>query len=115
MNYSDVRVICVYPLPGYHKLISRLQDDGPRGGVGIFTKKTLNYIIREDILISVFIPHVFESAFIEIQSPKNINTVLGVIYRPNSEPRAIFSCTMIDIMDTLNSENKNCYHGRYEY
>ena len=97
-------------LPGYHKLISRLRDDGPRGGVGICIKENLNYIIREDI--SVFIPHVFESAFIEIQSPKkNRNTVLGVINRPNSESRAdidIFSCTMIDIMDTLNSENKNC-------
>jgi hypothetical protein len=51
-------------LPGYHKLISRCREDGPRGGVGLFIKETLNYIIREDI--SVFIPHIFESVFIEI-------------------------------------------------
>ena len=42
---GDMRI----SLPGYHKLISRLRDDGPRGGVGIFIKETLNYIIREDI------------------------------------------------------------------
>ena len=58
----------------------------PGGEWGIFIKESLNYIIREDI--SVFIPHVFESAFIEIQSQKNRNTVLNIIYRPNSEPRA---------------------------
>ena len=40
----------------------------PGGEWGIFIKESLNYIICEDI--SVFIPHVFESAFIEIQSQK---------------------------------------------
>ena len=95
-------------IPGFHKLIARNRDDGPRGGVGIFIKEHLNYVIREDI--SVFIPHVFESIFVEItMSPKH--TVVGVIYRPNSEPRAdvdIFSSTLFDIMEVLNTENKHC-------
>ena len=48
-------------LPGYHNLISCCRKDDPRGGVGIFMKETLNYIIREDI--TVFIPHIFDSVY----------------------------------------------------
>ena len=73
-------------LPGYHDLISRCREDGPRGGVGLFVKDKLNYTIRDDI--SVFIPHVFESVFIEIINKTERNLIVGVIYRPNTEPHA---------------------------
>ena len=53
-------------LPGYHNLISRTRSDGGRGGVGLFVKDKINYKIREDL--SCFIPHVFESLFIEVIS-----------------------------------------------
>jgi len=49
-------------LPGYHPLIMRCRDDGARGGVGLFIRENINFIIREDI--SVFTPHIFESIFI---------------------------------------------------
>ena len=94
-------------LPGYHKLITRCRDDGARGGVGLFIKENINFKIREDI--SVFTPHIFESLFIEIISPTGKNTVIGVVYRPNTKPRAdidIFSSTLFDIMDLINIENK---------
>ena len=55
-------------LPGYHNLIARCRDNGPRGGVGLFIKETINHKIREDL--SVFIPHVFESLFVEIENSK---------------------------------------------
>ncbi len=29
-------------LPGYHKLIARCRDDGPRGGVGLFIRDSIN-------------------------------------------------------------------------
>ncbi len=93
-------------LPGYHKLIARCRDDGPRGGVGLFIKDNVNYKIRDDI--SVFIPHIFESVFIEVMSKSERNTIVGVIYRPNTEPRAdidIFSSNLEDIMDTMTNEN----------
>lgn len=97
-------------LPGYHDLISRCREDGPRGGVGLFIKDALNYKIREDI--SVFIPHIFESLFIEIVNKSERNVIVGVIYRPNTEPHAdmdIFSSNMEDIMDTIHNENnKQC-------
>ena len=44
-------------LPGYHNLIARFRENGPRGGVGLFIKETINDKIREDL--SVFIPHFF--------------------------------------------------------
>jgi len=51
-------------LTGYHNIISQHREDGPRGGVGLFIKNILIYKNRDDI--SVFIPHTFESVFIEI-------------------------------------------------
>ena len=39
------------------------------------------------------------------------NAILGVIYRPNSEPRAdldIYTTTMLDIMDIISKERKKC-------
>ena len=83
MNYilcsNDLRL----NLPGYHKLIARCREDSPTGGVGLFIRNEINYIIREDI--SVFIPHVFESIFIEIINKSKKNTILGVIYRPSTD------------------------------
>ena len=90
-------------LPGYHDLITRCRDDGSRGGVGLFIKDNINFKIRDDI--SVFIPHVFESLFIEMKTKSRKNTIVGVIYRPNTAPKAdvdIFSATMFNIMDNIN-------------
>ena len=50
----------------------------------MFIKDHINYTLREDL--SVFIPHVFESLFIEFGTSKK--TVLGIIYRPNTAPKA---------------------------
>ena len=64
--------------------------------------------------MSVFIPHVYESLFVEIENQMGRNAVLGVIHRPNSEPRAdldIYTTTMFDIMDIISKERKNCVLG----
>ena len=93
-------------LDGYHKLISRCRWEGTRDGVGLFIKDTLNYTIREDI--SVFIPNVCETLFIEIIN-NGRNVIVGVLYRPNSEPLAdidIFSNNLEEIMDIIHNENK---------
>ncbi len=102
---------CRLVLPGYHKLIARNRDDDNRGGVGLYIKDTINYHVRNDL--SVFIPHVFESIFIEISdnSKSCQNKVIGVIYRPNTQPRAdldIFSSTLMDTIDIIESERKHC-------
>ena len=96
-------------LPGYHNLISRSRDDGPRGGVGLFIQNHITFKIREDI--SVFIPHVFESVFVEVSTKSSKNEIIGVIYRPNTEPYAdmdIFYSTLSEIMNLINKEQKHC-------
>jgi len=102
-NYARLR------LTGYHNIISRHREEGPRGGVGLFIKNNLIYKLRDDI--SVFIPHIFESVFIKITNTHGNNLIIGVIYRTNSGPHAdldIFSRTLQDIMDTIQHENKPC-------
>ena len=72
-----------------------------------FIKDDINFKIRKDL--SVFIPHVFESVFIEIDSNSEKSRIVGIIYRPNNPPRAdvdIFSVTLYEILDTINRENK---------
>jgi len=96
-------------LPGYHNIITRVRDinDDCRGGVGLFTKDNIDFKVRDDL--SVFIPHVFESLFIEIKPLSGKPYVVGVIYRPNTAPRAdidIFTTTLLELMDHVNNEKK---------
>ena len=98
-------------LPGYHNLISRTRNDGGKGGVGLFIKDNINFNVREDL--SFYILHVFESIFIETIS--NIdhypNSVFGVIYRPNTQPKAdvdLFTNTLFELLDKINNERKKC-------
>ncbi len=97
-------------LSGYHDILSKTRDTGFRGGVALFVKQTINFHIRDDL--SVFIPHVFESIFIEVESPKGRNSIIGVVYRPNTAPRAdlnIFQSTMNDLMSIITGENKKSH------
>ena len=96
-------------LPGYHNLITRCRDDDGRGGVGLSIKESINFKVRHDL--SVFIPHVFESLFVEINMNSNMKSIVGIIYRPNTQPRAdvdIFSSTLFDLMAIINLEKKKC-------
>ena len=89
-------------------MISRTRENSSRGGVGLYINEKIQYTIREDI--SVFIPHIFESIFIEVKTKHEKNQIIGVIYRPNTAPKAdinIFSTTFIDILEIINKENKN--------
>ena len=86
----------------------RTRDDDMHGGVGLFIKDGIDYKIRNDL--SVFIPHVYESLFIEFPSSSSkTNNIVGVIYRPNTPPHAnmdIFTTTLHVTMDMINSEHK---------
>ena len=97
-------------LKGYHDLVVKFRTDDGRGGIGLFIKEEFEFKIRNDI--SCFIPHVYESIFIEIiNKNKHMNQIIGVIYRPNTEPKAdidIFTETMIETIDIINNENKKC-------
>ena len=98
-------------LPGYHKLITRCREgkSGRRGGVGIFINESIDYKVREDL--TVFIPNVYESLFVETLPKGGKHTIIGVIYRPNTFPLAdvdVFTTTLLDVLDQINAENKKC-------
>lgn len=101
-----------YSLEGYHDIISRTRgpnDDG-RGGVALFLKDYFTYKLREDL--SVFIPHVFESIFVEIILPREKNIIVGCIYRPNTLPLAdvdICCHNLLEIVDLVNAERKSLF------
>jgi len=42
--------------------------------------------------LRVFIPHVYESLFIEMENECDAKLIAGVIYRPNTSPRADVDC-----------------------
>ena len=73
-------------LPGYHPFITRCREinDDNRGGVGLFVRESMDYKIRDDL--SVFIPHVYESLFIELL-PKN-----GQAYNNRCNIQAKYIC-----------------------
>ena len=66
---------------------------------------------RDDL--SVFIPHVIESVFFEIQINERKTIIVGVVYRPNTQHRAdidIFVQKIIEIQSKIKEEkNKVSY------
>ena len=61
--------------------------------------------MREDL--SIFIPHVFESIFFEVQTNKCKPIIVGVIYRPNFHANLdLFISTILDIQTKISNENK---------
>ena len=101
--------IC-YNLEGYHNFEYKIRpdDDDGRGGVGIFVKENINFKVRHDL--SVFIPHVIETLFIELEYSNTKNIIVGNIYRPNTLPRAdidMFIENLNIVISAVGNENKN--------
>ena len=99
-------------LNGYHQLEynTRPSSDDTHGGVGLFINENLNYIKRDDL--SIFIPHVMETMFVEIQYKHSKPIIVGVIYRPNNLPRAdldLFISNLLEIQSKISNENKTSY------
>lgn len=95
-------------LEGFHPIISNLREHSTRGGVAMFISSKFNYVVRKDL--SIFLPHIFESLFIECIVNKK-KTIVGVVYRPNTPPKAdldIFSFHLIELMEIISHETKNC-------
>ena len=76
-----------YDITGYHPLQFNIKtgSSSGRGGVGMYIKDHL--ILSTDLAFPFFIPHIFESVFIELQG-KQSNIIIGTIYRPNTPPKA---------------------------
>ena len=101
-----------FTLKGYHQLEfnTRPSSDDAHGGVALFIHEKLNYIRRDDL--SIFIPHVMETLFVEIQYKHSKPIIVGVIYRPNTLPRAdldLFISNLLEIQSKISNENKISY------
>jgi len=60
--------------------------------------------------LRVFIPHVYESLFVEVENESHKKIIAGVIYRPNTPPSAVvdvFTSTLFDIMEIINTDGKS--------
>ena len=70
----------------------------------------MSYCRRDDL--SIFIPHVIETLFTEVKLNETKSVILGVIYRPNTQPRAdidVFTTKLADITAKIYNENKESY------
>ena len=63
-------------------------------------------------VVTLVIPHVIESVFFEIQINERKTIIVGVVYRPNTQPRVdidIFMQKIIEIQSKIKEENKVAY------
>ena len=61
--------------------------------------------MRDDL--SVFIPNIIETLFIEYDTHEHKREILGVVYKPNTPPKAdldIFTNTIHELMEKINEE-----------
>ena len=92
-----------YSIPGYHPFISNhRKDNSSRGGVGLFVKDTIHYDDCPEL--SVFIPFVFESIFIQLK-PNDL--IVGVIYRTPDSDLNHFLLQYEETLERL--KNSNCH------
>ena len=101
-----------YSIQGYHYIEFNTRDDADdgHGGVGIYVNSDMSYCRRDNL--SIFIPHVIETLFIEVKLNETKSVILGVIYRPNTQPRVdidVFTTKLADITAKINNENKESY------
>ncbi len=107
--YSMERNEC--NLNSYHPIEFKTRNDttGSRGGVGMYIKKEYQFHTRNDL--SIFIPHILESIFVEIIR-NNRSILVGTIYRPNTPPKAdldIFIHSMLELGSLLKRENMEVF------
>ena len=68
-------------------------------------------VFRRDDL-SIFIPHVIETIFVEIKVNETKSVIVGVTYRPNSFPHAdidLFIQKITEVANIISLENKESY------
>ena len=97
-----------YDMDGYHPIEYNIRSDkNGRGGVAMYVKDSIDFKKQDDL--SVFIPHVIESIFMEIQNSHNEVTIVGTVYRPNTQPLAdldIFLTNIKEITEIIHNEGK---------
>ena len=82
--------------------------DSTKGGVLIYVKNGINFKPRNDLII--YKSKELESFFIEINNPKETNSIVGVIYRhPCMDELMFIDDHLKKITDILSKENKKIF------
>ena len=99
----DDIAIDLFNIYGY-TFISRHRKRYRQGGVGIYIKNTINFVVRDDL--SIFLERSFETLFLEISSSKGKPIIIGEVYRvtSSSSPDSITNYELIT--NKLQNENK---------
>jgi len=91
-----------------YSIINDIRKDRSGGGASLFIDPSLDYIQRSDLVIDC---HDCDSIFIEITNLNNSrkNTIIGIIYRPESVKLIDFFPELTRILNVINTENKPSY------
>ena len=95
----------LFCLDGYN-FVNKNRLTGKGGGVGLFLRNELDYIIRND-LNSDF--STCETVFVEINVPKGQNVIVGVLYRPPKSNVDNYLTYFDSLLKRLSKENKQIY------
>ena len=98
----------LYNLNGY-ELIENHRQTRRVGGMGIYLKEDIPFLIRSDIVLP---DGIIESVFIEIHKHvynKETNVVIGVIYRSANSDINQFNDWVSEILTMIKVEKKICY------
>ena len=98
----------LFNISGY-TFISRHRKRYRQGGVGIYIKNNINFVVRDDL--SIFLEKPFETLFLEVSSSKGKPIIIGEVYRvpSSSSPDSITNYELIT--NKLQNENKEIIIG----
>ena len=87
----------VFVIPGY-KFVSSPRINKSGGGVGLFLKNDLDYIVRIDL--SKMTPFI-ECLFVEIRRIGSKSLLIGSVYRPPNSDVHLFNTEWLSIINTI--------------
>ena len=100
-----------YSMNGYDHLYHH-RKDRPGGGVSLYVKNSIKYILREDLSIDIANTnsHV-ESIFIEVVNAPCFSgrTVIGCVYRPPNGNVNSFVDNLDKLLNSIEKEKKPCF------
>ena len=96
----------LYNIDGYN-FIHNDRIDRRGGGVALYIKSSINYVIRDDL--NRHLTNDAETIFIEVQNGNQANVIIGIIYRPPDNQLASFNNSLCSCLDALSNEHKDCF------
>ena len=94
-----------FKIKGYNLLCHA--TEAAAGGTALYISEKLTFKPREDLSIAAYIPKLLESTFIEIESKKKANIVVGCFYKhPVMSTREFNKDIMTNILNKINTEGK---------